>query len=106
MTFEGALFVLLVVSVPADWIVFAVLLREAKEKPYIKALLLMTLSTGLIALGLSAYLLAVVNATFGYLLPKETAQVTLRAAFIGFAVFPFLFLWLYRTGRFRDGDPL
>ncbi len=104
MTLEGVLFVLLVVSVPADWVVFGVLLREARQKPYIKALLLMTLSTGLIALGLTAYLFAVLNAQFGYILPKETAQVTLRATFIGFAVFPFLFLWLYRTGRFKDDE--
>jgi hypothetical protein len=106
MTLEGALFVLLVISVPADWLVFAVLLREARHRPHIMALSLMTLSTGLIALGLTAYLFAVVNANYGYLLPKETAQVTLRLTFVGFALFPFLFLWLYRTGRFRDGDPL
>ncbi len=106
MTLEGVLFVLLIVSVPADWIVFGVLLRETVRRPYIAALTLMTLSTGLIALGLTAYLFAVLNAQFGYLLPKETAQVTLRLTFVGFALFPFLFLWLYRTGRFRDGDPL
>jgi hypothetical protein len=106
MSLEGALFALLIVSVPADWIVFAVLLRESLHRPYILALTLMTLSTGLIALGLTAYLLAVVNANFGYILPKETAQVTLRLTFVGFALFPFLFLWLYRSGRFRDGGPL
>ena len=106
MTIEGVLFVLLLASLPGDWLVFGILLREARQRPFIRALSLMTLISGLISLGLTAYVLAVLNAGFGYPLPKELGQTGLRTALAGFAVFPYLFLWLYRTGRFRDGDPL
>ena len=106
MTLEGVLFVLLIVSLPGDWIVFGILVTESVKKPYVAALSLMTFLAGLIALGLTAYVLAVFNSSLGYILPKEIGQIGLRTALAGFAVFPYLFLWLYRTGRFRDGDPL
>lgn len=104
MTVEGVLFVLLLASIPGDWVVFGILLREALRPPFLISLGLMALLTGLISLGLTAYVLAVSNATFGYVFPKEVAQIGLRTAFVGFAVFPYLFLYLYRTGKFkRDG---
>ncbi len=57
----------------------------------------------IIAIAVTTYVAAVVNAGGGYVIPREVAQVFLRAAILALGLFPLWFLWLYRTGRFHDG---
>ena len=104
MTLEGAMFTLLQLSLMANWPVALFLTYQAYRKPRVMALVVMAVATWLIALGLTAYVLAVVNAQLlDYAIPRETAQVLFRAVLLGLALFPLWFLWLYATRRFRDG---
>lgn len=104
MTLEGVLFVGLAVGLMANWPVAVILGLAAAKRPRIMALTVMAVSATLIATGLSVYVLAVMNAVWGYPVPREGAQILLRAVLLGLALFPIWFLWLYRTGRFRDSE--
>lgn len=104
MTLEGLLFVGLCSGLMLNWPVALVLARAAWQRPRIMALTVSAVSAVLIAAGLTVYVLAVANASWDYPVPRETAQVGLRLVLMGLALFPVWFLWLYRTGRFRDGD--
>lgn len=90
---------LLILDVPVAWI----LVRAAWKKPHIWALTLMAIVSVGIAILVLVYLLAVANTAAGYPIPKEAAQVGFRLAALVMALFPPLFLFVYRTGRFRDG---
>lgn len=102
MTLEGVLFVVIAGLLMLNWPVAAILIRAAHRRPRIRALTVMATITTLIAVALTAYVFAVINAGTGYVLPREVAQVVIRAVFLALALFPLWFLWLYRTGRFRD----
>lgn len=104
MTIEGVLFVGLAAGLLANWPVALILTVAASKQPRIMALTVMAVSTTLIAVGLTVYVLAVLNAQAGYPVPREGARVLLRAVLLGLALFPIWFLWLYRTGRFRDSE--
>lgn len=104
MTVEGVLFAVLTVCLMMNWPVAVILAAAAYHRPRIMALTVMAVSATLIASGLSAYVLAVVNAEAGFPIPRETAQVVLRGVLLALALFPLWFLWLYRTGRFRDTE--
>ena len=103
MTLEGTLFVTIAALLLLNWPVAVILSRAAFRRPRIRALTVMATLTTIIAIALTAYVLAVVNAGTGYLLPREIAQVVIRGVFLTLALFPLWFLWLYRTGRFSDG---
>lgn len=103
MTLEGALFAGIAALLLLNWPVAVILVRAAIRRPRIRALTVMATLTTIIAVALSVYVLAVVNAGGGYLVPREWAQVATRIVFVLLALFPLWFLWLYRTGRFSDG---
>lgn len=105
MTIEGILFGLIAAMLLLNWPVALILVRAAARRPGIRALTVMATLTTIIAFALTAYVIAVVNAGQGYLFPREVAQITIRVVFLALALFPLWFLWLYRTGRFRDGEP-
>lgn len=104
ITLEGTLFVCIAGLLLMNWPVAVILIRAARKRPRIRALTVMAILTTLIATALSAYVFTVVNAGAGYALPREVAQIITRGVFVGLALFPLWFLWLYRTGRFRDGE--
>lgn len=87
------------------WILpIAVLLtRVAMQRPHYWALTLFALLTVGIALLEAAYIAAATNAFLGYPIPKEVAQVGFRLSALVVAMFPPIFWWVYKTGRFRDG---
>ena len=103
MTLEGVLFCLIAGLLLLNWAVAWILIRAARKRPRIRALNVMAVLTTIIATSLTAYIWAVANAGAGYVLPKEIAQIVFRLVFVSLGVFPLWFLWLYRTGRFRDG---
>lgn len=105
MTVEGVLFVIIQLMLLLNWPVAFILIRAASRKPRIRALTVMAVATTLIALGLTVYVWAVINSAVGYIIPKEAAQIFFRLILIALAAFPIWFLWLYVTGRFRDGSP-
>jgi hypothetical protein len=49
------------------------------------------------------YVLAVANSLTGYPVSLDTTKLILRLVFVPLAAFPYLFAWVYLTGRFRDG---
>lgn len=103
MTLEGVLFALIAGLLLLNWPVAFILVRAALRRPRILALSVFATLTTIIAIALTAYVFAVINAGEGYVVPREVAQVVIRAVFVFLALFPLWFLWLYRTGRFRDG---
>ena len=103
MTLEGVLFLAISCLLMLNWPVAYILSRAAIKKPYIKALWVMAVASILIAIGLTAYVLAVVNAELSYVVHQEVARVIFRLVLLGLAIFPLWFFWLYRTGRFNDG---
>lgn len=102
MTLEGILFFAIAVALMMNWPVAGLLVWQAWKRPRIMALTVMAVSSVLIAGGLTAYVFAVINAAAAYPVPRELAQIWLRAILLGLALFPFWFLWLFLTGRFRD----
>jgi hypothetical protein len=104
VTLEGLLFVVIAGLLMLNWPVAVILIRAALHRPRIRALTVMATITTIIAVALTAYVLAVVNAGSGYVLPREIAQIVIRGVFVTLALFPVWFLWLYRTGRFHDGS--
>ena len=105
MTIEGILFVIIQLMLLLNWPVAIILMRAANHKPRIRALTVMAVATTLIAIGLTVYVWAVINAATGYVIPKEAAAIFFRLVLIGLGVFPIWFLWLYVTHRFADGSP-
>jgi hypothetical protein len=103
VTLEGVLFLAIAGLLLLNWPVAFVLTRAAMQKPYIGALWVMAVASTLIAVGISAYVFAVVNAEGGYIIPREVAQAIFRFVLLGLALFPLWFFWLYKTGRFGDG---
>jgi hypothetical protein len=104
VTLEGLLFVGLIAGLMLNWPVAVILWWAALHPPRIRALMVMAVSATLIAVGLTVYVLAVLNSAAGYIVPRESAQVALRAVLLGLALFPIWFLWLYLTRRFDDGE--
>lgn len=106
MTLDGALLLLqqvqLLAFVPVAWL----LGREAWKKPHEWALTLFFLLTlGIAAVGV-IYQLAILNAALGYVVDQLVGRVGLRAAMFLLGLVPFVFLWVYKTGRFgQDGKP-
>lgn len=80
-----------------------VLIRAARTKPAIWALTLFTVLITIIAAVIVAYVLAVANYAAGYPVPIDIARSLLRLLLVPLAAFPYLFFWVLRTGRFRDG---
>lgn len=87
----------------ALWPMAALLIVAAIRKPYIWALTIMAIATTAIALGISAYQFAVLNALAGYPVDQEVARTILRLALLGVEAVPVIFFAVYRTGRFGDG---
>lgn len=104
VTIEGALFMILTGLLLLNWPVAIILWRAARHRPPIRALQVMAVATTLIAIGITAYVLAVINAGLQYAIPREIALIAFRVALIGLALFPLWFLYLYLTRRFDDGE--
>lgn len=83
-----------------------ILTRAAWEKPRIWSLLIMALTADAIVILEFVTALSIANAGAGYFVPQELARFGFRLAANFVGLIPLLFLWVYRTGRFRDGDPL
>jgi len=99
----GVLLVMLQGLLLLNWPVAAILTRAAIRKPHIWALTVMAISSTLVALGISAYVIAVLNAAAGGPFDQEQLRIIFRIVLVGIALFPVLFFWVYATGRFRDG---
>jgi hypothetical protein len=104
MTLEGGLFVAIAVIVVLLWGISYLLVREALQGPRITALTVMAVLVPLITIGLTDYVISVINAAWGYPIPKETAQVVFRLVLLGIGLWAVWFWFLYRTDRFRDGQ--
>lgn len=104
ITLEGTLFLLVAAFLMLNVPVSLILIHAAWQKPRIVALNVMAVSSTLITLGLTTYVLAVLNVAAGYPVPKEVMQNVLRSVLIGLAAFPLWFLWLYVTRRFEDRE--
>jgi hypothetical protein len=91
---------LLVLDIPVAFI----LTRAAIRKPHIWALSLFAVASIGIAILIVSYIAAATNALLGYPVPRELSQLGFRFAALVLGIFPPAFLWVYRTGRFRDGD--
>lgn len=102
MTLEGVLFVTIAGTLMLNWPVAVILVRAARKRPRIRALTVMATITTIIAILLTTYVVAVINMGAGYPFPREAVQIAIRLPFLGLGLFPLWFLWLYRTGRFRD----
>jgi hypothetical protein len=100
---SSALLAMLQALLLLNWPVAAILTRAALHKPHIWALTIMAISSTLVALGVTAYVVAVLNAVTGGPFDQEQLRIIFRGVLVGIALFPILFLWLYRTERFRDG---
>ena len=92
--------VLLVLDIP----VAVILVRAAWQKPRIWLLTLMALVSVGIAVVVGVSILAVANIAAGYPVPPDVTRLGFRAALLVLAAFPPIFLWVYRTGRFRDEE--
>jgi hypothetical protein len=97
MTIEGALFLAIAVMLMFNWPVAVILWRGARGQ-HITALRVMAVATTLIAVGLTTYVLAVINSVAGNPLPQPAMQVLFRLVLLGLAIFPLWFLSLYRRG--------
>jgi hypothetical protein len=102
MTFVDALTAVLDVCAVLSWVVTALLVKGAIQRPFIVALGLMALLSLLVSAGLTAYAWAIANAALSYPIPREIAQVVLRVVFLGLFAFQVLFLIAYRRRWFRD----
>ena len=105
MTFADVLLLplyLLALLVP---VVGFILTRAAWLQPRINALTWAALFVDVVGVLILVYLIAVVNASLGFPLPKEIGQVVLRGVLIALGLLCVYFFVLYRTGRFRDGQP-
>lgn len=87
------------------WIIpiVVLLIREARKKPHIWALTLFTYVCACIAALVVSYVAAASNAAAGSPIPPDALRVLFRAVALILGLFPPLFWWVYRTGRFRDG---
>lgn len=92
---------LLALLVPA---VGVVLTRAALRSPRISALTFMAGFVDAVGVLIITYLLAVANSALEYPLPREVGQVVLRGVIIALGILSVYFFWLYKTGRFRDGQ--
>lgn len=106
MTFEGFLFVMLIVGTFALWGVVIRLLDGIHGGPRNAALRVMVVFITLLALGLTVYIGAVLNAAFGYPVPQWIAQILLRGALLGIVGAAIWFHYLYQSGGFNDDGPL
>lgn len=104
MTIEGVLFILVQVMLLLNWPVTIILARAARIRPRIRVLTTMAVLSCLISVCLTIYVWAVLNSVFGFPISREVGQAILRMGLIGLGIFPIWFLWLYLTGRFRDGS--
>jgi uncharacterized YccA/Bax inhibitor family protein len=103
MNLDVLLFLALQLSVIGNGAVTLILVRAAWHKPRYWSLTLMATSSALVTIGLGTYIWAVLNAAAGYIVDQTTMRVVFRAVLIGLSAFPFLFVWVYATRRFRDG---
>jgi hypothetical protein len=103
MSLPDFLYVLLVVMTVGYVPLAAAMIAAAREKPAIWALTLFAYLTVTIAGLIVVYLAAVANAQAGSPVPSDVAKSILRLFLIPLAVFPYLFWWVYKTNRFRDG---
>lgn len=83
-------------------VVGVILTRAAVRKPLIPALSFMAAFVDAVAVLIPTYLFAVANAALGYVLPREIGQWVLRLVIIALGLISLYFLYIYRTGRFRD----
>lgn len=103
MTIADLLIGLLQAGLLLSWPVTIILVRGAVHRPRYLSLTLMATLSFLVSLGLTVYVWAVANATFGFPVAKELAQAIFRLVLLGLVAFQVIFLWAYLTGRFRDG---
>lgn len=80
-----------------------VLIRAALQKPHYWSLTLFALLTlGIAALEV-AYIANATNALLGYPVSQDLSRIGFRLAALIVALFPPVFWFVYRSGRFRDG---
>lgn len=102
MTLEGVLFVLVALGLLANWPVAVFLSIQALKRPRILALTLFAWLWFIVTLGVTAYVLAVINAQLGYPVPREIAQQAFRLVLLALVASPWLFWRAYFTDSFRD----
>lgn len=103
MSLADALYAILALQTVGYLPVAFVMLRAARQRPSIWALTLFSYLTIVIAVVVVTYVLAVANSLAGQPVSLDTTKTVLRLVFIPLAAFPYLFAWVYLTGRFRDG---
>lgn len=103
MSLDGILFTLLALSLLANIPVAIILTIAALQKPRIKVLTVWAVGSWLVAIGIGAYVLAVINAGLGYVIDQSIARAIFRFLLLGLALYPLWWMWLWATGRFRDG---
>lgn len=101
----GVLFVLNQVSLLGMWPVAAILWFSVLRGrgPNSIALLAMAIVITLIAIAITAYVFAVFNSGFQWV-SGDIARIVLRGVLLGLALWALWFLWLFLTGKFRDGE--
>lgn len=103
MSSEGLTFAALIMSIPLSWAVSIVLIVPAARRPRIRFLTVMTVLSVILSVLLTAYVWAVFNAAAGYVVSADIAKTALRICFLALPFFQVWFLFLYATGRFKDG---
>lgn len=100
---DALLNVATIVGFALDIPVALYVLRAAWRRPRYWSLVLMAyLCVGIaVIVPLSAW--AAANQAAGYPVDREVVRLAFRAVLLYLAFFPPLFIWVRRTGRFRDG---
>lgn len=96
----GALALMLALNVP----VTAILIRAALVRPRIRFLTTSATLSALITATVMVYVGAVANREFRAPFNEDLARIILRVVLLALAAYPLWWLWLYFTGRFRDGE--
>lgn len=102
MTLENALLTILQVMLLLNWPMAAVLVYKAYQKPRIAALSFMALFAVVIALAITVYVLAVINAG-GHFFDENALRVFFRLVLIALGTVPIVFFGMLATNRFKDG---
>lgn len=101
---EVLLNVTTIVGLALDVPVALLVLYEATKPPRVWALNLFAYVLVGIAAIVAIAIWGALNRAQGYPVPVEVVTVTFRVVLFYLAMFAPLFIWVRRTGRFRDGE--